>query len=296
MTSSQPPATPHRAAERVPACAIRSLTTLAEAQLAQGRRQPALAILRAALLDVDPGTAPPQADLIAAARLYADTLGVHEHGDWHSLRWARYAHRAATAMYGAADARTIHTARTLARNLAGYHHDHAAIELRQQLVDQLTDRDGPADTGVLAAHVDLAIAQHVAGYCHVAITGLTRTWQRWRRQHGDADLGSVAMLLQLAAMLEDCGQHHAAARRTEQAWRAYRTPVSPGSRAPARFSVDWLTGPDHRHDGLCRGVPRSVRLGDDLARLHQLARTWQRGEYPARHPLSRAHTWRELLP
>ncbi|MET7397372.1 hypothetical protein ABZS66_28190 [Dactylosporangium sp. NPDC005572] len=296
MISSQPPAPPDRTSGQVPTCATRSLTTLAQTQLAQGHRQPALALLRFALLGADLDMASPPADLITAAMLYADTLDVHEHGDWRSLRWARRAHQAATAAFGADDEHTIHAARTLARVLAAYRLDNAAIELRQQIVEQLTSRNGRAHAGVLAARADLAIAQHAAGQCSAAITGLTRTWQQWRQQYGDADLDSITMLLQLAAMLDACGQHDAAARRIAQAWRAYRTPVSPDIRTPARLSVDWLTEPDRRHARLCRGAPRSTRLGNSVARLRQLTRGWWRSTSPTLHPHNRACPWQELLP
>nr|BFE56468.1 hypothetical protein GCM10020063_009940 [Dactylosporangium thailandense] len=296
MIDGQPPATPGRAVERMPACATRSLTILAQAELAQGHRLAALAILRAALLGTAPDTAPPQADLAAAAQLYADTLFAHEHGHWQSLRWARYAHRASTDVFGEHDERTVHAARTLARALVAYRLDDAAITLRRQIVAQLTDRDGPASPNVLAARVDLAIAQHAAGHCPAAIAGLTRTWRQWRRQYGGADLDSIAMLLQLAAMLDACGRHHAAGRRTVQAWRAYRTPAASGRRVPARLTAEWCKTPDQRHVELCRSAGPPMRLAGSLDRLRALARTVRRGGRAADHPPRRAGTWRELLP
>ncbi|MET7394241.1 hypothetical protein ABZS66_12175 [Dactylosporangium sp. NPDC005572] len=296
MISSQPPAVPDRASEQVPACATRSLTTLAQAQLAHGRRQPAVALLRAALLGVDPITAPPRPDLNAAARLYAETLHAHEHGNWQSLRWARYAHQASTDVFGVYDERTVDAARTLARVLAAYRLDDAAITLRRLIVAQLTDRDGPASPGVLAARMDLAITQHAAGHCPAAIAGLTRTWRQWRRQYGDADLDSVAMVLQLAAMLDACGRYDEAARRTVQAWRAYRTPVSPGGRVPARLSVEWLTTSHQRHAGLCRSTRPPSRLAGAFDPLRELVRALRPGGGAPDHPLRRARTWREFLP
>ena len=241
------------ASTTAPRCARRSLTTLAERELAAGERQRAVALLRAALLDAEPATAAPDSDLIAAATLYAATVHPGEVAHSQALRWARYAHRCSQQLLGAHHEATIRAGGVLAQVLTVHGLDTAAVALRQQIVATLGRRDGLLAATTIAARVDLALTQHAASFCDAAIDGLTRTWRAWCRRHGPADRGSIAMLLHLAALLDACGDHDAAGAHTRQAFAWYATPTDPTSHHAALPAVPWTAGPDpdDRHAGLC---------------------------------------------
>ncbi|WP_432976658.1 hypothetical protein [Dactylosporangium sp. CA-233914] len=275
-----PTARQEHAPQGVPRGALQSFTILARAELARGHRPAAIAIMRAALLEVDPATAPPRDDVIAAAALYAGTLRPHEVADWLSLRWARYAYRSATTRYGAGDERTIAAAVLLGTVLAAYRLDTAAIDVWETVASQLTHQLDAAHLRVHAARVELAVARHAAGYCTTALNELVETRQSWTAWYGAANVTSVATLLQLAALHDACGQHRTAARRTAKAMRSYRPPNA-NDRSAVRLPVGWIIQPDATHASLCQfGYPH---------------RRTQRIRAAAGHPRNRGGLWRGFL-
>ncbi|WP_330186087.1 hypothetical protein KZZ52_33445 [Dactylosporangium sp. AC04546] len=230
--------------------------------LAQGQPASAVAVLRAALATITPDTVTPGSDatdvglsprdVIAAASVYATALDPHEGGDWLSLRWARHAYHASRSTHGADHTRTLHTAEVLARVLTSYRLDDEAIILRQQLCEQRTHRDGPTAATTVAARIELAILLHSAGHCTDAITALITVWTLWAELHGAGHPDSIAIRMQLAALLATCGDDTAAAWHTAQAYRDYWAFPRPDSdAAQPRLAVRWLGEPDDDHHTLC---------------------------------------------
>jgi hypothetical protein len=253
-------ATVHTAAG-VPRCARRSLTKLAERELAAGERHGAVALLRAALLGAEPATAAADSDLIAVAALYAATLHPGDDAQGkvradvcgQTLPWARYAHRSSRQLFGAHHECTIRAAVVLARVLAAHGMDTAAVAVRRQVIAALGRRDGLLAATTIAARVELALARHAAGYCDAAIDGLIRTWRVWGRRHGPGDRAAIAMLLHLSALLDACGEHDDASRITRLAFTSYATPAGPTDRRVALPPVAWTgADPGDQHAGLCQ--------------------------------------------
>ncbi|MEV6927448.1 hypothetical protein AB0M46_23490 [Dactylosporangium sp. NPDC051485] len=218
----------------VPVTALRSLTMLATGHLAAGEPGLAVALLRAGLLGTDPRTAAPDLHLADAGAVYAAALDPRGAPDSVALRWARYAYRTGVRWRGEDHDRTVAAADVLARVLAAHRVDAQAIDLRRRLVELFTARDGLVAASTVTACVRLAVAEHDAGYCDAGITGLGRAWQRWSSVHGTADLRSVAMLLDLAAMLAACGRFAESAHATKQAFAGF---AATGPAAAARPDI-----------------------------------------------------------
>ncbi|GAA1563503.1 hypothetical protein GCM10009827_101400 [Dactylosporangium maewongense] len=234
------------------------------------------ALLRAGLLDVDPDTAPPDVDLADAGVVYAEALTSRSTPNPTALRWARYAHRASASTRGADNDQSVHAAAVLADVLAAYRLDTAAIGVRRRLVAVLTGRDGALAATTITACVRLAVTEHAAGYCQAGITRLTGAWQRWSARYGTADLHSVAMRLDLAAMLAACGRAKEAAHTSRQAFAAFAaTGGSTGGGTPALSELPHppVAGPPTggNHATVCARRRRRPSRTDSLRRTRSAA-------------------------
>jgi hypothetical protein len=184
---------------------LAELTAHAQALTSSGDLAGARAVLVDALAptDADPLRASP--DLAEAAGLLARILVTL--GDPQAARdWAGFAHTAQRRLYGPEDQRTLAATATHAAVLHRVGNHALAAQLYRDVVEQLTDTDGPDSLRVLAAHADLATAEHSAGECIDAQARLADAWQRHRRLYGDAAPAGIKMLARLGAMERDCGQ------------------------------------------------------------------------------------------
>jgi hypothetical protein len=162
----------------------------------------------------DPRRATP--DLALAAALHARILIAL--GDPHTARiWAGFAHAAEERLHGPHDERTTAAAATHAAVLQRVGHYGRAAQVYHQLLDDLTEVDGPDSPRVLAAEADLATAEHAAGHCAAARSRLAEAWRRHRARFGDAAPAGIKMLARLGAMDRDCGRLPEAAEHLSMA-------------------------------------------------------------------------------
>ncbi|MEU4241339.1 fibronectin type III domain-containing protein [Actinoplanes sp. NPDC026619] len=190
----------------MPSAPIADLTQRAQTLTSAGDLVGAQRVLASAL---DPADAadPQQADaeLAVAAALHARILIAL--GDPHGARqWAAYAHEAEERLHGPHDDRTMSAAATHAAVLQRVGHYGKAAQVYQELVEELTAREGADSPRVLAAEADLATAEHAAGQCQQARRRLTDAWSRHRELHGDAAPAGIKMLARLGAMERECAR------------------------------------------------------------------------------------------
>ena len=248
--------------------AIADLTQRAQTLTSAGDLVGAQRVLASAL---DPaGAADPReadADLALAAALHARILIAL--GDSHGARvWAAYAHEAEAWLHGPQDDRTLAAAATHAAVLQRVGHYGKAAQVYQQLVTELTAREGPDSPRVLAAEADLAVAEHAAGQCRSARERLADAWIRHRHQHGDASPAGIKMLARLGSMERECArdaesrEHLALA---QELCARYLPADHPLVRQVAALAVASATG---RHS--CGRVEQSAGPQDDPPTIQQV--------------------------
>lgn len=206
----------------------------------------AQAMLREALATVEPDPAHATPVLAAAASLYARVL-VTLNEPSLARRWAAYAHTASRRLHGPSDERTMQAASVLANVLHRAGAYSRAAYLYRELVDQLTARDGPRSSVVLAARADLATVLHARGGCADARSLLTKTWTAYRYLYGEADPIGIKMLARLGAMERDCGMAAQAAERFELAETLCRQHLPPGHRLAGQIAALTRLPADQRH-------------------------------------------------
>lgn len=206
----------------------------------------AQAMLREALATVEPDPAHATPVLAAAASLYARVL-VTLNEPSLARRWAAYAHTASRRLHGPSDERTMQAASVLANVLHRAGAYSRAAYLYRELVDQLTARDGPRSSVVLAARADLATVLHARGGCADARSLLTKTWTAYRYLYGEADPIGIKMLARLGAMERDCGMAAQAAERFELAETLCREHLPPGHRLAGQVAALSRLPADQRH-------------------------------------------------
>ncbi|WP_432830625.1 tetratricopeptide repeat protein [Dactylosporangium sp. CA-092794] len=185
----------------------------------------AAAALADPLRTLDPATAGPDGDVIAAAMLYATLAKPALDRVPDAIAWARYARTAAERLHGGDDPATVTATEVLALVLARRGRFQEADELRRLLIRRHRDR-GDIDAQHLA-QMDLAVQWHMAGRCGEAVREATVVWQQWTTRHDPAEEASVPMVWQLATLLHACGRVGEA-----QAVVAAADPEHPGGSEP----------------------------------------------------------------
>ncbi|GAB3852447.1 hypothetical protein ACFPIJ_57990 [Dactylosporangium cerinum] len=173
-------------------------------------------LLAGPLGGVDPATACPDHLLIRAAVLYARavdpapdpapvaTSGASSGPVADDVAWARYAYRAARALYGIDHSTALEATETLALVLASRDQHSEAYALRRDVIQLHLDR-GDVDAH-LEARITLAAHLHDMGRCGEAIRDAIAAWQQWSTRHDPADPVSEPMALHVASMLLACGR------------------------------------------------------------------------------------------
>src|SRR5262245_56438191 len=143
-------------------------------------------------------------DEAETAVLYAGVL--LQLSEPHTARtWATYAHNAMRRLHGERDRRTLHALGVLAVTEHRTGVLDSATRHYQQLVNALSEVDGPAADRTLAARADAAGVEHARGQCAAARSQLAEVITEHQARHGLSHPVGIRMLARLAAMWRDCG-------------------------------------------------------------------------------------------
>jgi hypothetical protein len=187
---------------------------------------------------LDPVTQPADPHLAGIAMAYARCAGVD---DETRYQWARYAHHAATTLFGPAHPTALRAGTVLQIVLRrqGLTFD-AAIVCRQQLTI-LRALNRPA--AVLAARLALAEALHADGQCDAALAQITAALCQLPPTN-DAD-GQIALVH--AVILAGCG----ATSHALTVLRAAAGLPAAITRADRDIAARWLARVEHEHPPIC---------------------------------------------
>lgn len=235
-------------------------------------------ILARHLAALDPVTADPGHDLIAAAILYVRVVDPTRASIPDVVAWARYAYRASRTTHGVYHPQTVQAAETLILVLHSRGDVGEALELRRDLIQAHLDHGDVA--AHLVARMELAAQLHDAGRCGDAIRHASTAWQTWIARLGPVDGRGRRLVTQLVAML------HACARLDEARWLIEQAgPLYPAGADPTHADAD----PVLRRLGTMRTnhQHRCARHLDVILEDHIAAPL---------HPADRAARWEDLFP
>jgi hypothetical protein len=214
------------------------------------------------LAAIDPQAAPPDEDLLAAARTHLDLRHAHEtHPD--PLAWADYGYRTAQALHGPHHQVTT----AMAIRLADVHLQigdlSVSLNLRRQVIQHATS----GTTNWAVQKMLLAATRHILGVCGEALAEADAVLAGWQpADDRDRHATGSALLVQHLQLVDDCGDV-TRARRLLTAHRALLPPPGHPNReehvvavldqfgVPARIAAHRrVCSSPHRHDRH-RGMP-----------------------------------------
>ncbi|MEU8658466.1 tetratricopeptide repeat protein [Actinoplanes philippinensis] len=223
----------------------------------------AMLMLTDALADIDPITAPADADLIAVASLYAAWATDPE----DQLIWARYAQRAGRVLYGPEHPRSLLLAEDYAGILIAQGLAYPAITLYETALGAWL-RNGSDNEQIINIHYLLAQALHADGQCAEADEHITAALSL-RLAVGRGHHRRIEDVLTAAAAVRaGCGRFRAAERLLQihgpqLDWRDY----------PPEAAADLLARTERDHRRICSrrtGAPDPHRRDGWLVLLQQI--------------------------
>lgn len=201
----------------------------------------ALLLLADALAPIDPITAPPDADLIAAACQYADWATDPD----EKLTWARYAEHASRRLYGSDSRCYLLVAETYAGILIAQELRYPAIPLYEHVLGVWLRHRGQHEQVIYLHHL-LGQALHADGRCDEADEHAMAALSLRIAVGEGPDVRIEELLTGAAAVLAGCG-HTADATRLLQihgprlAWTGY----------PLERAADHLARTEGEHPKVC---------------------------------------------